>query len=116
VDASVVILSSHSLFTDGIASRLQHYLPQPQLQMVNPTLPSALRELINTDPQIIIFDITDTDALQFCVSHNLLYELPAVRLIALNPRKEQIRILTSECYPAVEIEDLLEVIARPLVA
>ncbi len=110
----VVILSGHSLFADGIAARLQDYLSSTDLRVVHPTHPDAMDALIQAQPAIIILDVTDTDAIHFYTSNKLLYKLPVVRVIRLDPQEEQIRVLTSECHPAIEVKDLLDIIQYQL--
>jgi len=116
VQANVVILSSQSLFAEGVAKRLQQTLPSAALRVINPATSTAMDDITGSAPSIVIFDVTDTEAVSFCVKSDLLYSFPSLRLIRIDPECEQMRVLTSECHQAHQMQDLLDVIYRPLYA
>ena len=106
----VVILSSHLLFAEGVANRLRQHLHQIPLEIVDPRQPNARTKIISTRPTIVVLDVTDTEVAQFCSLSQLLLWLPESKIIRLDPQKEQIQVLTSQEFPAVEVHDLVEVI------
>ncbi|MEW5958305.1 MAG: hypothetical protein AB1801_11305, partial [Chloroflexota bacterium] len=57
--AYVVIVSTHSLFAEGVASRLRQYLEQTQFEIVNPRQPNAMTQITAAHPAIVILDVTD---------------------------------------------------------
>lgn len=116
VQANVVILSSQSLFAEGIAKRLQQTLRCAALRVIDPATSTAMNEITNTAPSIVIFDVTDTKAASFCAQNDLLYSFSSLRLIRIDPESEQMHVLTSECHQAQQVQDLLDVIYRPLYA
>lgn len=116
VQANVVILSSQSLFAEGIAKRLQQTLQSAVLRVIDPATSTAINDITDSAPSIVIFDVTDTKAASFCTQNDLLYSFPSLRLIRIDPESEQMRVLTSECHKAHQVQDLLDVIYRPLYA
>ncbi len=108
---SVVILSSHLLFAEGIANRLHQHLQQIKLEIIDPRQTRAMAQIIAIRPSIVILDITDSQVMQFCSVSQLLLSLPdSGKVIRLDPHQKQIQVLTSEQHPAVNVGDLIEVI------
>jgi hypothetical protein len=57
----------------------------------------------------VILDATDPEIVQLCLLSRLQLALPGLKLICLNPQREQIQVMTSEQHPADQICDLIEV-------
>jgi DNA-binding NarL/FixJ family response regulator len=110
VQMRVVILSSHLLFAEGIASRLHQHLQQITHKIVDPRQPDAMAQIIAARPSIVILDVTDAEVNQFCSLSQLLLSLPGGKVIRLDPQQERIQVVTSEQHPAIEVRDLIEVI------
>ena len=108
----VVILSSHSLFAEGIASRLRQHLQSVEFEIMDPRQPDAMAQIAATQPSIVILDGTDSGATQSCFLSKLLLTFPKLKVICLDPQQEQIQVVTSEQHRAVKVHDLVEVINR----
>ncbi|MFQ5577154.1 MAG: hypothetical protein ACE5G8_09240 [Anaerolineae bacterium] len=109
----VAILSGHSLFADGVASRLRQILQNVKLIVVDPAQTDAATRIIAAQPAIIILDVTDTEVTQTFSLSKLLLSLPTLKVIRLDPQRDQIQVVTSVQHPAVEVSDLVEVIEPP---
>jgi len=110
MELNIVILSGHSLFADGVASRLRQILKPVTLKVVNPSTPDAMTHLLAAQPSIIILDVTDTEAARFCSLSKLLRSLPDVKIIRLDPEQDAVQVVTSEQRPIGRVRDLLDVI------
>jgi hypothetical protein len=108
----VVILSGYSLFAEGVVSRLRQYLRLADLEIVDPRQPDAIAQIAAAQPSVVIVDSTDSGAIQSCSLSQLLYSLPKIRIIYLDPERGQAQVVTSEQYPAAKVRDLVEVIDR----
>ncbi len=106
----VVILSAHSLFAEGITSRLREHRQLVDLRVVEPDSRDALAQVAALQPDIVIIDAGETAAARSCPLETLLAELPRVKIIRLDPRHSQIQVVTSEQRPAQQAMDLLEMI------
>lgn len=106
----LVILSAQPLFAEGVASRLRQYLQHTELEIVDPRKPEAMTRIVAVQPDIILLDVTDTEATNFCSLSKIWLSLPALKIIRLDPQHGQIQVVTSEQRPAVEVRDLIEVI------
>ena len=110
VRTCVVILSGHSLFVDGVASRLRQHLQQLELEIVDARQPDAMAQIAAIQPSAVIVDATDPEITQLCLLSRLLLALPGLKVICLDPQREQVQVLTSEQRPAGKVRDLIEVI------
>jgi len=106
----VAILSSHSLFAEGIISRLRQYLHDVEFAIVDPRRPDVLAQIAAVCPTVVLLDVTDPAATQLCPLSKLLLAFPELKVIRLDQQHEQIQVLTSRRRPAVRIRDLVEVI------
>lgn len=110
----IVILSSHSLFAEGVANRLRQYLQQVELEIVDPRQRDIMTQITTAQPSIVILDITDAEVTRFFSLSELLLSLPSLKVIHLDPHQEKIQVVTSEQRSAVEVHDLVEVIEQSI--
>ncbi len=110
---SVVILSGHTLFVEGVATRLGKQTDRVKLHVVDSAQANALEQVASVRPGAVILDATDPDATRNCPLSRLFQVLPAVRVIRLDPESNQIQVVTSEQRQAADITELIDVIQPP---
>jgi DNA-binding NarL/FixJ family response regulator len=110
---SVVILSGHTLFTEGVASRLREHEDWLDLHMVDADRGDALQQVVSAKPSAVILDADDAQVTRHCSLSQLFQALPELRVVRLDPERDQIQLLTSEQRVAVDIADLISVIQPP---
>ena len=110
---SVVILSGHTLFAEGVATRLGKQTDRVKVHVVDSSQESALEQVASVQPAAVILDATDPDATRNCPLNLLFQALPAVRAIRLDPESNQIQVVTSEQRQAADIAELIDVIQPP---
>jgi hypothetical protein len=108
--AAVVILTSRSLFAEGIAARLRQDLPVQDVTTIDARQPDALNQVIAAQPGAVIVDITDREVMQLAPMWTLLAALPALKIIRIHPDHDHIQIVTSEQREAGRVQDLIEII------
>ncbi len=106
----VVILSSGSLFSEGVASRLREHIGRVQVTLMDPRLPDLSTRLSSLRPIAVILDAADPWVVEKCPLNRLLGVIPGTRIIELDSQAQQVRVVTSEHYPAKDVNDLVEVI------
>jgi hypothetical protein len=106
----VIILSSRSLFVEGVATRLRQQLAEHEVQTVDARQPDVLNRVIAAQPAVVILDATDAEAEQVCSVGDLLRALPSLKIIRLHPQHKQIQVVTSEQRVVDEVRDLIDVI------
>ena len=108
--AHVVILSTRSLFVEGVAKRLKQHLPEEYVQVVDARQADALEQVVAARPTSVILDATDLEATQHCPLSKMLNALPWLKVIRLDPNQDKIQVVTSQQYPLAQVNGLLEVI------
>lgn len=108
----VVILSGHSLFAEGVASRLKKHLDRLDLQVVDIADQDVLSKIVSLNPATVILDAMDADTSTAIPLSALLKALPEVTVIRLDPQQSQVQVVTSEERMLGEVKDLIEVIQR----
>jgi hypothetical protein len=109
---SIVILSCHSLFAEGIARRLQEYLQLADLRIVDPRQFDVVANLSVARPSFVILDITDPQTVEHCPLSELLLAFPDLRVICLDPREDQVQLVSGERRRAAEVRDLADMIEQ----
>ena len=106
----IVILSSHQLFAEGVASRIREYLQNVELEIVDPRQPDAMAQITAAQPTAVLLDDSDPEVSRHLSLSQLLRALPRCKVIRLDPQQDQIQVVTSEQRPAVQVSDLIEAI------
>jgi hypothetical protein len=106
----VVILSTGSLFSEGVASRLREHIGRVQVTLLDPRLSDLPAILVNLHPVAVILDAADPWVLEKCPLDRLLGVIPGARIVELDSQAQQVRVVTSENYPARDVNDLVDVI------
>lgn len=106
----VAILSSQSLFTEGVVARLRQQLESQSLVVVDARHQGALQEVIAAHPAAVIVDMSDPVTEQICQLGQLLEALPMVTVIRLNPQHDQVQVVTSAQRTMSQVQDLIDVI------
>jgi hypothetical protein len=108
--ARVVILSSQSIFAEGVAASLQQKLATESLFIVDAHQPDALEQVLAKRPTCVILEATDAEVAKCCPLTELLDALPSLAIIRLDPEQDRIQVVTSQQHRAIHMSDLVEVI------
>ncbi len=106
----VVILSGHSLFAEGVASRLKKHLDRLDLQVIDINEDDVLSKIVSLKPATVILESMDTETSNAIPLSKLLKALPEVTVIRLDPQQSQVQVVTSTERMLGEVKDLIEVI------
>jgi DNA-binding NarL/FixJ family response regulator len=107
---TVVVLSSHTLFAEGVTSRLQLRDEALNLSVIDARSSDAMDQIITVVPDAVIVDASDKEAGLNCPINELLAAVPALKIIRLDPEQSGFQVVTSAQHIAHEVDDLLEVI------
>ena len=108
----LVILSNHSLFAEGVASRLLQYPERVDVRFVDPQQADYLEQIKENRPCAVIIDAADTDRSQCCLLCDLLMALANVTIIRLEVQHQDIQIVTSSQRPLTEVRDIIEIVEQ----
>ncbi len=108
----VVILTGHTLFAEGLISRLREHNDRLDLQIVEPEDGDCLAKVVALRPYAVILDASERLTASGCTIGALLQRLPTVKIICLDPKERAIQIVTSEQRQAGKALELLEMIEQ----
>jgi hypothetical protein len=108
--AEIVILSSRSLFAEGVATRLRQYLGEHALALVDARQPDALQAVIAAEPEAVILDAGDDEVTRLAPLGVLLSALPALRILRLDAQRDEIQVVTSQRHEARQARDLIDIL------
>jgi hypothetical protein len=80
------------------------------LHVVDADRIDALQQVVSAGPSAVILDADDPQVARHCPLSQLFRALPQVRVVRLDPERDQIQLVTSEQRLAADIADLIEVI------
>lgn len=110
---TIVVLSSRSLYAEGVLSRLKHHAQELEIHTVDTSTPDMLDQLIEAAPTAVILDANDIDVNMQCPLGELFRVLPRVKVIRLDVQEQGFQVVTSERIQAQEVDDLVAVIRQP---
>ena len=108
----LIILSNHSLFAEGVASRLLQYPERVDFRFVDSQQADYLEQIKEIQPYAVIIDAADADSTQCCLLCALLMALVNITLIRLEVQHKDIQIVTSSQHPLVEVRDILDIVEQ----
>lgn len=109
----VVVLTAHSMFTEGIATRLGQYLDRIDLQVVDTRDPGCLKHIREAHPSVIVLEANDENVERYCSLSEILANAPEVKVIRLDPDLDQIHVVTSELKTVHEPTELIGMLLPP---
>ncbi len=105
-----VILSSRSLFAEGMATRLSQFLSPDELATVDAHEPQALDLVIAAQPAAVLLDAGDEVVHRLAPLCELLTALPTLRIVQVDPRGHQVQVITSACHTVDQAQDLIAIL------
>ena len=106
----VVVLSKHSLLTDGIVSQLREYEHIFDVTVID--MQNAASELLAANPEIIIVDTLNEEGIENLLSASLLRLLPAAKIIQLDINNNNVQVFKSEQWRVQENCSLISVLEK----
>jgi len=110
----VVILSGHSLFAEGIASRLQQYAEQIDVVFVDPGQDEYLERVEKFQPSTVFIDAQDSKTNQCCLLCELLIEFPNITLVRLTVDQKDVQVIRSKKQQFDDVQDLVNIFLPPV--
>ena len=108
----LIILSNHSLFAEGVASRLRQYPERVDVRFVDPQQADYLEQIKEIRPHVVVIDAADTDSAQGCLLCDMLMALVNMTLIRIEVQSKDIQVITSSRHPLAEVRDIIDIVER----
>ena len=108
----VVILSSRSIFAEGVASRLRQHLETQDIDVIDVRQPTALDQVIDDQPSTVILDASDPEVANGDWLDTLLSALPKLQVVCLDPLQDRMQVVTSRQRPVGQVDELIDIIKK----
>ena len=106
----VVIMSDHSLFAQGVASRFKQYPERVHLHFVNPGDDDSFDQIAAIRPAAVILSSSEADMKESGLLCDLISAFPSIRIIRLAVDQDPVQVITSEQSQLNEVRDLLDLL------
>jgi DNA-binding NarL/FixJ family response regulator len=108
----VVILSSRSIFAEGVASRLRQHLETQDVDVIDVRQQTALQRIVDDQPSTVILDASDPEVIVGDWLDTLLSALPKLQVVCLDPLQDRMQVVTSRQRPLGQVDELLDIIKK----
>ena len=108
----VVILSSRSIFAEGVASRLRQHLETKDIDVIDIRQQTALRRVIDDQPSTVILDASDPEVADGDWLDTLLAALHRLQVVCLDPLQDRKQVVTSRQRPVGQVDELMDIITK----
>ena len=102
----VLILTGRSLFTEGVISKLRNSPFKGKIEVVDMGQADPLQAIIKAHPDFLVLDETDPE-FSSQLRTALFAAIPHLRVIFLDPKTTQLRLIQWDEYDNSQIWDLL---------
>lgn len=110
MDARIAILTAHSLFADGLISRLRDSQEAVELKVFDRKNPDVLQGIAAFKPLALILEEREMEQSENCSFKQILALLPNLLIICLRLGSPEIQVIQSESCPANGVGELLNII------
>jgi hypothetical protein len=108
----VVILSSRSIFAEGVASRLRQHLETQAIDVIDVRLPTALERIVANPPSTVILDASDPEVATGDWLDTLLTAMLKLQVVCLDPLQDRMQVVTSRQRPVGQVDELVDLIKK----
>ncbi len=110
MDTRIAVLTSHSLFADGLISRLHEFSEQIELRVFDLTQPGFMEQIAAFQPVSIILEDNKNSQSETCSLNNILEAFPNVTVVYLHLGEAEIQVIQSEQYLAKGVRELVDIL------
>jgi DNA-binding NarL/FixJ family response regulator len=110
----VVILSSRSIFAEGVARRLRQHLETQDVDVIDVRQQAALEHVVGAQPSTVILDVSDPEVANGDWLDNLFSALPRLQVVCLDPLQDRMQVVTSRQHPVGQVDELIDIIEKNL--
>lgn len=107
--SNVAILSEHSLFAEGIASRLLQHVEKVDVIFIDPVRDAYLERIAEMQPSTVFIDALNVKTTQCCLLCELLIAFPNITLVRLTVDQEDLQVITSRTQHFDDVQDLINI-------
>jgi DNA-binding NarL/FixJ family response regulator len=108
--ARVVILSGYTLFAEGVVNRLRQFPQRIEVSIINPDEGEVIARIREIHPSAVIIDASEPETEESFSPWELMTSSREVKLIRLDPESSEVQIVSTKCFNASDVRDLVDLI------
>ena len=108
----VILFSSHSIFAEGVISRLRQHPMGGEIHFVDAQDSEYLKKVIDLQPSVVILDAVAGDESINCIFCELLSTFPVLTIVRLKVQERDVQVVRSSQYPVENVQDLIDLIGE----
>jgi hypothetical protein len=112
MDAKIAMMTNHSLFAEGVISRLREYPEQLDLQVFDLSQPDVISHVIEFKPLVVILEENEEQHFNISSFKHIFAMLPNLLIIYLYLDQPDILIIQSERHSANGVGELMDIIRQ----
>lgn len=113
MSSRIAVLSGHSLFVEGIISRLRQHPRQLEVHHIDPEMPDYVDKISQIQPTAVVIDAADENKNQCCFLCELLLEFPSSTIVRLAADQRDVQVIKSATQRFEDVQDLINTFNSP---
>ncbi|MBT3391807.1 MAG: hypothetical protein HN413_15520 [Chloroflexi bacterium] len=107
----VVILSKHSLFSQGVASRFEQFPERVAFHFIDPQEQEYIEQIVKLQPSAVVLNSSEVDWNRRCLLCALLSAIREITIIRLSVDERPVQVIRSQQSQLDEVRDLLDLLS-----
>ena len=108
----VIVFSRHSIFMDGVVSRLRQDPQSGVIHFIDANNPDYIQKITDVQASVVILDAVDSEESRCCLLCELLTAFPSITIIRLEVDAKDVQVISSSPYKLDNVQDLIDLIWR----
>ena len=105
-----ILFLSHSIFVEGVASRLRQHPQNYTVYFIDPDRDDYIDQVARKLPSAVVIDADQGNRNQWCVLCDLLHAFPEVTILRLKAQEKDVQVITSSSYVVENVQDLIDLL------
>ena len=112
MEKRVIVFSSHSIYAEGVVSRLRQHPLGGEIHFIDAQGDDYLQKVLDLQPSVVILDAIQGDEVDNCLFCTLLSACPKLTIIRLKVQERDVQVVKSSQYVVESVQDLIDLIGE----
>jgi hypothetical protein len=104
------VFLSHSIFVEGVVSRLRQQYSEESVHFIDPDSPKFLNEISKIKPRVVVINAEPENETPFCHLRDLLCEFPNITILQLKTQERDVQLISSSQHYVEDVQDLIDLL------
>jgi hypothetical protein len=105
-----IVFLSHSIFVEGVVSRLRQQPFYDSVHFIDPESSNFLEEISDLEPQVVVINADIGKESPFCHLCELLSAFPQITILRLKAQERDIQVIHSSQHFVKDVQDLIDLL------